>query len=668
MANDDGQYAQAPEGHIKLAGYDPRQRSWYQESISDSREVTITTPYLTTGGGMVCSIMVKTYDAGGKPLGLLGVDYSLESLIKDLDNRRIMETGYLVTFDSSGHILSDGHHPEFVSMEIEDYPEIRKQMFADKDGFITGAGARGIGEYIVTHTIDTIGWKLAVVFERSELLASSYQLLRTILFTSGVVLLVALLIMTALARSIVHPIEELIDASAIISSGDYEKQESVRARLMKQLSVTGQGESRKLAEALKSMLGALEDRIEAALAANKAKSRFLSNMSHEMRTPMNAIIGMTAIARSTGDIEKKDYCLEKISDASTHLLGVINDILDMSKIEADKFELSLVEFNFEKAVNRAVEVTAFRMDEKHQHFSMNLDSRVPRTVIGDDQRLAQVITNLLSNAVKFTPDGGSIGLEAKLAKEEKGHCTIQFEVSDTGIGISPEQQSRLFGSFEQAENDTSRKFGGTGLGLAISKRIVEMMGGRIWIKSELGKGSVFIFTIEAEAGIETGDTPESASGSEAASSPELQGEQDDALFRDRRLLLAEDVDINREIVLTLLEPMGFSIDCAENGVQALELFTQNPGGYDLILMDVQMPEMDGYEATRRIREYEQRGNAGGPEPLLKSARRIPIVAMTANVFREDVEKCLASGMDDHVGKPLDFEEVLIKLRAYLKLH
>jgi CheY-like chemotaxis protein len=381
-----------------------------------------------------------------------------------------------------------------------------------------------------------------------------------------------------------------------------------------------------------------------AVKASKAKGDFLSNMSHEIRTPMNAIIGMTAIAKSAHDAEKKDYALEKIEEASTHLLGVINDILDMSKIEADKLELSPSEFDFEKMVKKVVNVVGFRVEEKGQHLHVTIDKAIPRELICDDQRLAQVMTNLISNAVKFTPDGGSIFLSARLLKDDGGVCTIRTDVTDTGIGITEEQQSRLFTSFEQAESDTTRKFGGTGLGLAISKRLVEMMGGAIWIESELGKGATFAFTIQARRGVKKCEIPDLAA--------EDDTETDN--FEEYRILLAEDIDINREIVQVLLEPTNVLIDFAENGLEALRLFSADPDRYDMIFMDVQMPDMDGYEATRRIRVLDN-----------FKAKTIPIVAMTANVFREDINKCLEAGMDDHLGKPFDAGDMLAKLRKYL---
>jgi PAS domain S-box-containing protein len=517
---------------------------------------------------------------------------------------------------------------------------------------------------------------------------------------------------------------------------------------------------------------------EQAEAASSAKSEFLANMSHEIRTPMNAIIGMTAIAKSSADSEKKDYCLGKIENASAHLLGVINDILDMSKIEANKFDLAYSEFDFEKMLIQVTNVVEFKIEEKKQNFFINCDDDVPDFIVCDEQRLSQVITNLLSNAIKFTPERGSITVNIHKLEEKDRLCAIQVEVCDTGIGISEEQKTQLFNSFVQADSSISRRFGGTGLGLAISKRIVEMMDGQIWVESELGKGSTFKFYFHAERGrgskknaakrsalqvdrihalvvddsedlreyflamakkigfhcdtAESGQEAEKLitegnrydiffvdwrmpgiSGTdltrtirntvgdkaivimisavewarieeEAKSSgvngfipkplfPSLivdclnqylsrpedihAGEEADAAtelrLEGKRILLAEDVEINREIVMALLEPYGLQISCAENGVEAVREFEEKPYSYDIIFMDVHMPEMDGYEATRRIRSL------GVPR-----AKEIPIIAMTANVFAEDVEKCKAAGMNDHVGKPLDMEQVMAALIKY----
>jgi len=394
----------------------------------------------------------------------------------------------------------------------------------------------------------------------------------------------------------------------------------------------------------------LKDAVTKVMAASKAKSEFLSNMSHEMRTPMNAIINMTVIGKKADNIERKDYALDKIGEASTHLLGVINDILDMSKIEAKKFEIVLVKFNFEKMISGVIGVNKFRIEEKHQKLMVKIDNDIPKLLISDDQRLSQIITNLLGNAVKFTPENGSITLDASFLREENGVCTIQISVTDTGIGISKEAQSHLFQSFQQAETSTARTFGGTGLGLSISKSFVEMMGGKIWVESEEGRGSTFAFTIQAGRGIEVEERHDLKDTMKESNND----------FSGHRILLVEDMEINREIVLMLLESTNLEIDCAENGLQAVEMFIEEPGRYEIIFMDVHMPGMDGYEATGQIRKYEEK---------LKSEenqhQRVPIVAMTANVFKEDIEHCINAGMDNHLGKPLDFEIVMDKLRHYL---
>ncbi|MDR1088168.1 MAG: response regulator [Coriobacteriales bacterium] len=452
--------------------------------------------------------------------------------------------------------------------------------------------------------------------------------------------------------------------------------------------------------------------------ASRAKGDFLSNMSHEIRTPLNAIIGMTSLGISADDLARKDYCLTKIDEASEHLLGVVNDILDMSKIEANKLELFVQPFSFTEMLHRVMGIIRFKTEEKDQVLTSVVDPALPPLVMGDEQRIAQIIANLLSNAVKFTPEGGAIvatvsmlddadradrtaiaGAATTTAASEgepQGTtelCAIQVDIADTGIGITDEQQEKLFDSFQQAESSTTRKYGGTGLGLAISKRLVEMMDGSIWIESVPGEGSVFSFTVRlaiaredqnTQPGCESGsprgslseDSSEHAAVSSSAarrprardtgtdgsvpsraeSRPEdFSAEAIAGRYEGRRLLLAEDVEINREIVMALLDPTLIEVDCVENGCEALKSFSGSAAGdYDIILMDVQMPEMDGYDATRNIRAL---GTA--------RAGSIPIIALTANVFKDDVERALAVGMNEHLGKPLDFNELITALDRYL---
>ena len=303
-------------------------------------------------------------------------------------------------------------------------------------------------------------------------------------------------------------------------------------------------------------------------------------------------------------------------------------------------------------LRRIITVVAFRMEERRQKFNVNIAGDIPPALIGDDQRLSQVVINLLSNAVKFTPKEGTITLDARLVSEDKGVCDLEFGVADTGIGIgiSEEQQSKLFQSFQQADESTSRKFGGTGLGLAISKRIVKMMDGDIWVESQLGKGSKFIFNVLLKRG-----GPEQNSLCEKNDSNNTNTKPETGIFIGRSILLAEDMEINREIIIAMLEHTGLNIECAENGAQAVEMFKTAPEKYDLIFMDVQMPEMDGYEATRAIRAL------GIPR-----AGTVPIIAMTANVFKDDVEKCIKAGMNDHIAKPIDIKLVIDKIIRYAK--
>ena len=440
----------------------------------------------------------------------------------------------------------------------------------------------------------------------------------------------------------------------------------------------------------------IQEAKERAEQGSRAKSNFLANMSHEIRTPMNAIIGMTTIAKSSNDPSRKDYCLERISSASVHLLGIINDILDMSKIEENKFELSYTEFELAAMIQGVVNIFEFRLEEKKQTLSVNMSPDLPKRIISDDQRLAQVITNLLSNAVKFTPEGGEITLSIRRLEDDPNYCTLEVTVKDTGIGIPKEQQNKLFASFVQIDSSIGRKFGGTGLGLAISKRIVELMDGKIWIESETGSGASFIFTFRSRiADQETQELTANAPKEEASG-----GDASD--YSGKRILLAEDVEINREIVTTVLEPLGLQIIEAEDGQKAFDLFSASPEAFDLIFMDIHMPGVDGYEATRLIRTFEANRstsftegknnsmefpketsliNSGTsftegknnsmefpketPKQLSGNPKGVPIIAMTANVFREDIERCLAAGMNDHIGKPLDFDVVMATLKKYL---
>ena len=514
--------------------------------------------------------------------------------------------------------------------------------------------------------------------------------------------------------------------------------------------------------------------------ANIAKSEFLSRMSHEMRTPMNAIIGMAKIAESASDVNRLKYCLSNIEVSSTHLLGIINDILDMSKIEAGKLELNFVPLCIEDIFMKVCHLMGGQIEEKDLKLSVTLNRDVNSQYMGDELRLSQVIANLLSNAVKFTHKGGAIKLNVEEVQKNTNAAILRFSVVDTGIGMTLDQLDKLFNAFEQADGSITRQFGGTGLGLAISKSIIELMGGRIWVESILDKGSTFYFEIQLayaeernniripenniidkkkllivdndeetrtylcsilnwyEIQADTAETIEALTASiiqaehaqnsydlifisyewlnmngmevveklgtlidysriviitslqawsqienavqrmgvnRFISKPIFPSSVLDIITSDSRetnivteipkdvipdfsnitLLLAEDVDINRVIFTTLLEESKIGIEIAKNGKEAVQKFIEQPNLYDVIIMDIQMPEMNGYEATKQIRALD-----------FEKAKTIPIIAMSADAFQEDIDKCIACGMNDHLKKPIELDLVFEKLLLYCK--
>jgi len=730
--------------NVTLDAFTANERPWYRDAILHCGEIVETLPYdhIITGEKVVAYARC-IHDQYGRDIGVIGLNISIENIGDSIINIALEQGGYGILI-SSDYLIIAHVNPNFVGRDVRD-SDIPLSIFSDD--FISGQDViqRPLVNWKGEKTVAFLkkisnGWYLGLLAPEGPYykdLTNMTSMLSTIGLISAVILIILLI---------------RID----------------RAKIRSDLE-------------------------------NRHKSQFLANMSHEIRTPMNAIIGMTTIGKSSAEVEKKDLCFTKIEDASNHLLGVINDILDMSKIEANKFDLSPSEFDFEKMLQRIVSVVNFRVDEKRQKLSVYIDRKIPQCLVGDDQRLAQIITNLLSNAIKFTPEQGSINLETHYVEEKDNLCTIQISVEDTGIGMNYEQQKRVFSSFEQAESSTTRKYGGTGLGLAISKSIVELMGGSIWMVSEVDRGSTFTFTVKLKrsttsykgllspdvnldnvrimvvdddedileyfteiskefnlkcdtaisgeaalnlvkqnghyhiyfvdwkmpimdgiqltaelkeqneptqsvvimitaaewtaveeearkAGVDKflskplfpsciANVINEALGIDQKKIDEVHAEKDvTGLYTGKRILLAEDVEINREIVMALLEPTGIQIECAENGKEAVKMFKEAPGRYDIIFMDIQMPEMDGYEATRRIRSYEkhliEKESTSFANGETRSNNRnlhtqIPIIAMTANVFREDVERCLEAGMNNHIGKPLDFNDILNKLEIYI---
>ncbi len=390
----------------------------------------------------------------------------------------------------------------------------------------------------------------------------------------------------------------------------------------------------RLEELVSSRTSELAIAKESAETASRSKSLFLANMSHEIRTPMNAIVGLTHLLSKTPLDAVQRERLKKIEDSAGHLRNVIDDVLDLSKIEADKLTLEAVEFRIDELFEQMRSMMLERMLERG--LSLNVDHEgVPPVLFGDVTRLRQALLNYLSNAVKFTERGG-ISLSARLVEQDddaaEGFVLIHFEVSDTGVGIAPSDLSRLFVSFEQGDASTTRRYGGSGLGLAITRRLARLMGGDAGASSEPGLGSTFWFS----ARLARGDRHTQADHVTRAIQSPVDILRND--YADARILLVEDNPINREVALALLEDAGLTADIAEDGVEAVARATASH--YDLVLMDMQMPRMDGLEAARRLRRIE-------------GWNVVPIVAMTANAFDEDRRACIDSGMDDFMSKPVE---------------
>jgi len=379
-----------------------------------------------------------------------------------------------------------------------------------------------------------------------------------------------------------------------------------------------------------------------ALAANKAKSEFLSRISHELRTPLNIILSMSKLGLNDENIEDSKERFNKIVSSSEHLSNIINDVLELSRMEAGKTEIRPAPMDLEKTVRECEELFAIKIAEKDIYLKVTIEEGLPKMLIADEFRIKQILINLLSNSIKFTETGG-ITLDVKGLDVKPDKLTICFLVTDTGIGMSDEFLENVFTPFEQEESFFQRKYVGTGLGLPISNNLAELMGGCLTVTSELGKGSVFVLTL----------TLNIADDEELTEKERTFAEFEGVSIEGKNILLVDDIEINRAIVVEILDGNGVVIDEAADGKEAVAMYTGSAEGYyNMILMDIQMPEMNGYEATKAIRGSGRKDSG------------LPIIAMTANALKEDVDHAYESGMNGHIAKPIDFDECVNTIKKY----
>ena len=613
--------------------------NWYREGKASSSGLVWSDVYLDPVPNVVMiTASLPFYDTDGKFLGVATADMAMEDIKGIAASLSVGKTGTAFILGARG---------EFISF-VDDSRTLDMLITEDENAELVRLGKHILAKRTDPLVVDWQGHKVRVFYSKiGETNWSLVSMIDTVEFEETAQAMVMplalglLLGLLVISFSVMHVARHL---KKVVAKVNGFADNAISGDLTRRLAVTEHDEFGVMESRLNTMMDTMAEMTERsdkmlriARQANQAKTDFLSNMSHEMRTPMNAILGMVQVSRQTSDPKRIESCLKKIQNASHRLLTLINDVLDMAKIEANKVTLDIAGFSIKATLESISNVFWGTFREKELSLSFTVQPDVPGRIWSDEFRYSQVVTNLVSNAIKFTPAGGSITVSIRVAEQKDNAFVVETTVADTGIGISPESTERLFNAFEQADTSTSRRYGGTGLGLAICKGLVELMGGTIWCVSEKGKGSQFVFTFLATV------------EEEAQPLPEPDREACDFDFAGFRILVADDVEINCEIVKALLEDTGLSIDFAADGGAACEAFSANRGEYSMIFMDIQMPGMDGLTAAKKIRQLEKD----------QASARVPIVALSANAFKEDVEASLAAGMDGHITKPFE-QEVLLR--------
>ncbi|WP_051533459.1 hybrid sensor histidine kinase/response regulator [Anaerovibrio sp. RM50] len=629
---------------------------WYKKPVKAGKAVWLP-PYFNKNTRRYTISYCSPLYKDGVLVAVIGMDFNFETLLNVVDRIQFSKSGYAYLKSADGKIHYHAH--DFMLGSVhgdENLERVRNGELLSQE-----TSGKDVLQYwkdgsdrVQTFTTLRCGLQLVLCDDYDEIYMGRYKLLTVDILVIVVCGLVIIGLIYYYTRRITQPIKKLTEAVNLIKEGQYDVELPTNAPgeigVLTQgvaMAAAALGEKNRLnASALAAQNRKLEKAVKKANEASRAKSDFLSRMSHDIRTPMNAIVGMGMIAEShKDDPVKLTECLRKISTSSKYLLNLINEVLDMSRIESGNLTMTKAPVNIPELIGSIVAMIGPQLKDHRHNITTTIKDLPHETVLSDSLRMQQVFVNILSNAIKYTPDGGNISLMVREIHVSASRSMYVFSFKDNGIGMSPEFQEKMFQPFARAQDDHETEVKGTGLGMSITKAIVDLLGGTISVKSALNKGTEITVKLDLEF------VEDSAEGSKTSRRMDFS----EIHLEGKRILLVDDILLNLEIAENLLEMTGAEMDKAGNGKEAVDMFMEKGDGYyDLIFMDARMPIMDGYAATRSIRTMDS-----------EYAHSIPIIAMSADAFAEDIENFMKCGMNDYVSKPIDLKNLARVLQKHL---